>query len=49
MLINNVSAVDIEDQAVKEGLISMKKDGLHKVISGLIPYEEVLRSVFAVG
>ena len=49
MLINNVNAVDIEDQAIKEGLITMKKDGLRKVMNGLIPMEEVLRSVFAAG
>jgi type II secretory ATPase GspE/PulE/Tfp pilus assembly ATPase PilB-like protein len=49
MLINNVNAVDIENQAVKEGLVTMKKDGLCKVKAGLIPLEEVLRSVFAVG
>jgi type II secretory ATPase GspE/PulE/Tfp pilus assembly ATPase PilB-like protein len=49
MLINNVNAVDIENQAVKEGLVTMKKDGLQKVKAGLIPLEEVLRSVFTVG
>ena len=49
MMIANVNAVDIENQAIKEGLITMKKDGLRKVMKGLIPLEEVLRSVFTVG
>jgi type II secretory ATPase GspE/PulE/Tfp pilus assembly ATPase PilB-like protein len=48
MLINNVNAVDIETQAIKEGLIPMKLDGLLKVQKGVIPVAEVLRSVFAV-
>ena len=47
MLINSVSAVEIEEEAVKEGLVTMKKDGLHKVVAGLIPLEEVQRSVLA--
>ncbi len=48
MLIHNGNAVDIENQAIKEGLIPMKSDGLHKVQKGVIPIAEVLRSVFAV-
>jgi general secretion pathway protein E len=49
MLINNVNAVEIEAQALKEGLVTMKRDGLQKVRQGIIPLGEVLRSVFAVG
>ena len=49
MLMNNVNAIEIEAQAIKEGLITMKKDGLRKVMNGLIPMEEVMRSVFAIG
>ncbi len=49
LLINNVNAVDIEAQALKEGLVTMKRDGLQKVEQGTIPLEEVLNSVFAVG
>jgi type II secretory ATPase GspE/PulE/Tfp pilus assembly ATPase PilB-like protein len=48
MLINNVNAVDIEAQAVKEGLVPMKQDGLFKARQGTIPVAEVLRNVFAV-
>jgi len=49
MMVNNANAVDIENQAIKEGLITMKKDGLRKVTNGLIPLEEVMHSVFNVG
>jgi type II secretory ATPase GspE/PulE/Tfp pilus assembly ATPase PilB-like protein len=49
MLLTNVNAVDILAQAIKEGLVTMKKDGLRKVNQGIIPIEEVVRSVFSVG
>jgi type II secretory ATPase GspE/PulE/Tfp pilus assembly ATPase PilB-like protein len=49
MLLSNVNAVDILAQALKEGLVTMKKDGLRKVKQGIIPLEEVMRSVFSVG
>jgi general secretion pathway protein E len=48
MLINNGNAVDIENQAIQEGLIPMKLDGLYKARKGIIPVAEVLRSVFSV-
>jgi type II secretory ATPase GspE/PulE/Tfp pilus assembly ATPase PilB-like protein len=48
MLVNDVSAADIETQALKEGLVTMKRDGLRKVARGIIPLEEVMRSVFSV-
>jgi type II secretory ATPase GspE/PulE/Tfp pilus assembly ATPase PilB-like protein len=49
MLLTNVNAIDILAQALKEGLVTMKKDGLRKVKKGDIPIEEVMRSVFSVG
>jgi len=49
MLLSNVNAVDILNQALQEGLVTMKKDGLRKVKQGHIPIEEVMRSVFSVG
>jgi type II secretory ATPase GspE/PulE/Tfp pilus assembly ATPase PilB-like protein len=49
MLLSNVNAVDILAQALKEGLVTMKQDGLRKVKQGVIPIEEVMRSVFSVG
>jgi general secretion pathway protein E len=49
MLLSNVNAIDILAQALKEGLVTMKKDGLRKVKQGIIPLEEVMRSVFSVG
>jgi type II secretory ATPase GspE/PulE/Tfp pilus assembly ATPase PilB-like protein len=48
MVISNVNAIDIENQALKEGLVTMRNDGLQKVIQGIIPLDEVMRSVFSI-
>jgi general secretion pathway protein E len=48
MLLNNANAVDIEAQAVQEGLVPMKLDGMSKAQKGIIPVAEVMRSVFSV-
>jgi type II secretory ATPase GspE/PulE/Tfp pilus assembly ATPase PilB-like protein len=49
MLVNNTSTVEIQAQALKEGLITMRQDGMQKVKLGIIPIGEVLRSVFSIG
>lgn len=49
MLLNNIDSVEIHNQALKEGLITMKLDGMQKVKQGTIPLSEVLRSVFTIG
>jgi len=43
LLLNNASAKDIEDQAIKEGLTTMFLDGLEKVLMGQTTIEEILR------
>jgi len=48
MIIGNVNAIDIEKQALQEGLITMRHDGAMKAARGIIPLDEVLRSVFSV-
>jgi type II secretory ATPase GspE/PulE/Tfp pilus assembly ATPase PilB-like protein len=47
LLINNTNAVEIEAEAIKEGLVPMRLDGLYKAWKGSIPVEEVLHSVFS--
>ena len=49
MLRNNASASDIKAQAISEGMITMKHDGMLKVKEGIISVSEVLRSVFSIG
>ncbi len=43
MILQQVSAKDIETQAKKEGLIMMKQDGYLKSLEGITTIEEVLR------
>jgi general secretion pathway protein E len=49
MLLSNASAADIRTQALKEGMITMKRDGMMKVKEGITSVSEVLRSVFSIG
>ena len=48
MLANGASPQEIEVQAVKEGMISMKAAGMAKVKAGLTTPSEVMKSVFSV-
>ncbi len=49
MLLSNVSAGDIRAEALKEGMVTMKRDGMLKVKEGITSVSEVLRSVFSIG
>lgn len=43
MIIQHTTARDIESQALKDGLISMKQDGYLKALEGITSLEEILR------
>ncbi len=49
MLLDNASAGEMKEQALREGLITMRYDGMQKVKEGITTPSEVLRSVFSVG
>ncbi len=49
MLLSNVSAGDIRAEALREGMITMKRDGMLKVKEGITSVSEVLRNVFSIG
>jgi type II secretory ATPase GspE/PulE/Tfp pilus assembly ATPase PilB-like protein len=49
MLLSNASAADIRAEALKEGMVTMKRDGMLKVKQGITSVSEVLRSVFSIG
>jgi general secretion pathway protein E len=49
MLLNNVSASDIRAQALSEGMVTMKRDGMLKVKEGITSVSEVMRNVFSIG
>jgi len=41
LTIQRASATDILNQAIKEGMITMKQDGVLKVLQGITTMEEV--------
>ncbi len=43
MVTDHAAAIDVERQAIKEGMITMKQDGYLKVLAGETTIEEVLR------
>jgi len=49
MLLNNASASDVRTEALKEGMVTMKRDGMLKVKEGITSISEVMRSVFSIG
>jgi len=42
MILDGEPAMRIEEQAIKQGMLTMKKDGMLKVIMGMTTFEEVL-------
>jgi len=49
MLLSNTSASDIRAEALREGMVTMKRDGMLKVKEGITSISEVLHSVFSIG
>jgi type II secretory ATPase GspE/PulE/Tfp pilus assembly ATPase PilB-like protein len=43
MIMDNVSAEEIRDVAVEEGMLTMLQDGYLKALEGITTLEEVLR------
>ena len=48
LLRNNAGASEIRAQAISEGMVTMKQDGMKKVKDGVTSISEVMRSVFSV-
>jgi type II secretory ATPase GspE/PulE/Tfp pilus assembly ATPase PilB-like protein len=48
MLRSNAGATEIRAQAIAEGMITMKRDGMLKVKEGITSVSDVLRSVFSI-
>jgi len=48
MLRSNTGSIDIRAQAISEGMVTMKRDGMLKVKEGITSISEVLRNVFSV-
>jgi type II secretory ATPase GspE/PulE/Tfp pilus assembly ATPase PilB-like protein len=48
MLRDHASASEIREQAIAEGMITMKQDGMRKAKEGITSISEVIRNVFAI-
>ncbi|MFO8102328.1 MAG: type II/IV secretion system protein, partial [Dehalococcoidia bacterium] len=49
MLLDNASAGEMKAKALREGLVTMRHDGMQKVKEGVTTPSEVVRRVFSVG
>jgi len=49
LLLSNVSVADVKAEALRQGMVTMKRDGMLKVKEGITSVGEVLRSVFSIG
>jgi general secretion pathway protein E len=47
MIANGDSSVDIRDEAIKAGMVTLMNDGMHKVRAGITTPSEVLRSAYS--
>ncbi|HEU4951488.1 MAG TPA: type IV-A pilus assembly ATPase PilB [Holophagaceae bacterium] len=47
MILTGASAIELREEAVKEGMITMRRSGCHKIISGMTNMEEVARETVA--
>jgi len=48
LVCNRANSSEIRGQALKDGMISMKNDGMRKVEAGVTTPAEVLRSAYSV-
>jgi type II secretory ATPase GspE/PulE/Tfp pilus assembly ATPase PilB-like protein len=46
LLVKNASVSELKELAVREGMLTMKRDGLNKVREGITTLDEVMHSVF---
>ncbi len=49
MLFSDVSIGELRQEAIHEGIYTMKRDGLLKVKEGITTFDEVMNSVFTIG
>jgi general secretion pathway protein E len=48
MLMKETSANELKEQAIKEGMITMRRDGMQKVADGITTPGEIMRNVFTI-
>jgi general secretion pathway protein E len=48
LLLANASAAAIREQAIADGMVPMRRDGMQKAKQGLVTPAEILRSVYSI-
>jgi type II secretory ATPase GspE/PulE/Tfp pilus assembly ATPase PilB-like protein len=48
LLVSNATAGVIRDQAIADGMIPMRRDGMLKVKQGIVTPAEIMRSVYSI-
>lgn len=46
LILTGATSLDIKRQAVKEGMFTLRRSGLHKIMQGITSIKEVLRATF---
>ena len=49
LLLAGASAAAIRDQAIADGMVTLRRDGMMKVTQGIVTPTEILRSVYSIG
>ena len=49
MITNRAGSTELKEEAVKEGMVTLMKDGMRKVKAGMTTPSEVLRSAYTMG
>ena len=49
MVLGGTTAAELRAQAIKEGMVSLMKDGMRKVRAGITTPSEVIRSAYTMG
>ena len=47
MILKGCSAAELQEQAVKEGMLTLRMDGMHKIRKGVTTLEEVVKETAA--
>lgn len=49
LIVSNASLGNLREQAIREGMLTMKRDGMVKAGEGITTFDEVMHSIFTIG
>jgi type II secretory ATPase GspE/PulE/Tfp pilus assembly ATPase PilB-like protein len=47
--VSNASIGKLREQAIREGMLTMKRDGMVKAGEGITTFDEVMNGIFTIG